>query len=285
MKKTTRTTGSRGRKGRSTAVKARGPSGPQASADRPGDAGQNAVMATGQSLVANAPRVISADSVEGTRLRLIEAAGQVFAEHGLKEARVRDICRLAGANIAAINYHFGGKKALYIASMRYWAHRAGGNGAGGTGDGGTGARPTFADDNLTASQRLERFVRFQVNRWLDPDRPKWHRQLMAREMFDPTDVFDQMLTEEIKPLAMELTTIVKMYLGQGAPQEEIWMGAFSVIGQVMQYVHGRPVMDRLVKIDFSPQMLDRVVRHVTDFADAGLTAQATRLATGRKGGR
>ena len=47
-----------------------------------------------------------------TRLQLIEAAGEVFAEMGFQNATVREICRRAGANVAAVNYHFQSKEAL-----------------------------------------------------------------------------------------------------------------------------------------------------------------------------
>src|SRR5688500_1118917 len=54
-----------------------------------------------------------------TRQRLLEAAGEVFAEQGFSKATVRDICTRAGANIAAVNYHFGDKEKLYCAVVRY----------------------------------------------------------------------------------------------------------------------------------------------------------------------
>src|SRR4051812_27293179 len=54
-----------------------------------------------------------------TQKRLLEAAGQVFAEKGFQEATVRKICERAGANIAAINYHFGDKEQLYEAALRH----------------------------------------------------------------------------------------------------------------------------------------------------------------------
>ena len=55
----------------------------------------------------------SQNELTTTRQRLLEAAGQVFAEQGFRAATVRDICQRAGANIAAVNYHFGDKEALY----------------------------------------------------------------------------------------------------------------------------------------------------------------------------
>jgi len=48
-----------------------------------------------------------------TRQELLEAAGKVFAERGFRDATSKEICALAGANSAAVNYHFGGKEGLY----------------------------------------------------------------------------------------------------------------------------------------------------------------------------
>jgi AcrR family transcriptional regulator len=48
-----------------------------------------------------------------TRERLLTAATRLFAEQGFDAVTVRDICRRASANVAAVNYHFGGKVGLY----------------------------------------------------------------------------------------------------------------------------------------------------------------------------
>ena len=54
---------------------------------------------------------------EETRRRLLEAACQVFGEKGYRDATNAEVCEKAGANIAAINYHFGSKQALLEAIL------------------------------------------------------------------------------------------------------------------------------------------------------------------------
>src|SRR3954470_15915076 len=56
---------------------------------------------------------------DATRQHLLEAAGEVFAEAGFRAATVREICQRAGANIAAVNYHFGDKEKLYLEVLRH----------------------------------------------------------------------------------------------------------------------------------------------------------------------
>ena len=65
-----------------------------------------------------APRARRDGRKARTRERLLEAAGDVFAERGYRLARVVDICARAGANVAAVNSHFGGKAALYAEVWR-----------------------------------------------------------------------------------------------------------------------------------------------------------------------
>jgi len=47
-----------------------------------------------------------------SKQRLLEAAESLFAERGFDAVSVRDITKLAGANVAAVNYHFGDRENL-----------------------------------------------------------------------------------------------------------------------------------------------------------------------------
>jgi len=61
-----------------------------------------------------------ADAHVATRAALLDAAGRLFAQHGVEGTSVRDIIKAAGANLGAVNYHFGTKERL---ALEVFAHR------------------------------------------------------------------------------------------------------------------------------------------------------------------
>src|SRR5450631_2909703 len=53
-----------------------------------------------------------------TRDKLLDVAGRIFADRGYRSATIREISIAAGANIAAVNYHFGDKLGLYTEAVQ-----------------------------------------------------------------------------------------------------------------------------------------------------------------------
>jgi len=53
-----------------------------------------------------------------TQLRLLDAAEELFMQHGFEGASMRMLTARAGVNLAAVNYHFGSKDALIEAVFR-----------------------------------------------------------------------------------------------------------------------------------------------------------------------
>jgi AcrR family transcriptional regulator len=50
-----------------------------------------------------------------TRTRILDAAEELFMQHGFEATSMRQLTAKAGANLAAVNYHFGSKDALIAA--------------------------------------------------------------------------------------------------------------------------------------------------------------------------
>jgi AcrR family transcriptional regulator len=126
-----------------------------------------------------------------TRQRLLEAAGEVFAERGFRNTTIREICRRAQANLAAVNYHFGDKERLYAAVMKY-AHAC--------------ALKKYPlaqreSEEMPAEKRLHAFISYLLLSVFDKGAPAWLGKLMAREMIEPTRALDALVESIIFPMA------------------------------------------------------------------------------------
>jgi AcrR family transcriptional regulator len=196
-----------------------------------------------------------------TRTAIMEAAGKVFAEEGYPKATVRDICRLAGANIAAINYHFGDKKGLYLAVLKHYQGES---------------FETYPPDlgikeNEKPEEKLRKYIRSFLTRIMDDGHPAWFGRLLAREFTDPTWAFDILVEETIRPHFNMLTDIVSAILGKNSKDRIVRMNAMSVIGQCLYFHHSHPVISRLYPGEnFGPQQIEEITNHITRFSLRGL---------------
>jgi TetR/AcrR family transcriptional regulator, regulator of cefoperazone and chloramphenicol sensitivity len=201
-----------------------------------------------------------------TRRQLLEAAGEVFAETGFRTATIREICRRAGANIAAVNYHFGDKKALYAEVLRYSHGRA------------LEKYPPLLNVVADAPppKKLHAFVLSFLLRIFDQGPTAWHGKLMSREMIDPTSALDSLVEERIRPMAAQLWGIVAEILGCSPNDERVRLSAFSVVSQCVFYHHCRPVMARLFpkQAPLNQAGIEKLARHITRFSLTAMRGMA-----------
>jgi TetR/AcrR family transcriptional regulator, regulator of cefoperazone and chloramphenicol sensitivity len=189
-----------------------------------------------------------------TRERLLEAAGEVFAERGYRDGTIQEICRRARANIAAVNYHFGDKQRLYAEVFRY-AHRRAAEQHTAFGDVAPGA---------PAEQRLRAYVRSFLERILGEGRPAWHSVLIAREVAQPSGVLDRLYEEELRPRHEYLEAVVREIAGPNLPRTRVRLCVFSIVAQCMFYRTARPALTAL----YPKERLDpgRIAEHITEFS-------------------
>jgi AcrR family transcriptional regulator len=206
--------------------------------------------------------------VDTTRQRILEAAGEVFAKQGFHRATIREICAKAGANVAAVNYHFGDKEKLYGQVLRY-AHMC----AIVKHPLGLGVSP-----DAPPEARLHAFVKSMLHRLMDEGRPAWQGKLMSREMAEPTAALDLIVEEQIRPNFQFVFKAVSDILGPGATAEQIRPCVASVVGQCLFYFFGRAVFERLnPDVKLGPHMIDPLAAHITSFTLAGLREKAKEI--------
>ncbi len=201
-----------------------------------------------------------ADKPDDTRTRLLEAAGEVFAERGFQAATVREICGRAEANLAAVNYYFGDKQRLYLDVVAY-AHR------------GLSAQPVpHFPPGTPPAEKLRRFVeQTLVNLEQDKQCPEWGRRLMMREMAEPTEACAAVVDAFVRPKAEALRQILGELLPPETSLAQRHLIAFSIVGQCLFHRLHRPVAAILVGEDLYRSFdVARVADHITRFSLAAL---------------
>jgi TetR/AcrR family transcriptional regulator, regulator of cefoperazone and chloramphenicol sensitivity len=172
-------------------------------------------------------------AAERTRKRLLAASSEIFAKVGYQAATTRQICLRARANAAAVNYHFGDKLGLYTAVLKSYIRIE---------------ETRVAQHALLAlppNQALTDFISMMFENLAGADTQDTYTRLMAHELSQPTPRLALVVERIIRPRALLLCEIVARLTGQRAGSRQTRMCAHSVIGQIVHYMHARPVIKLL----------------------------------------
>jgi AcrR family transcriptional regulator len=199
---------------------------------------------------------------DNTRARLLDAAGQVFAETGYQAATVRQICAHAGVNIALVNYHFGDKLELYTEVLRH----------------STGAAKNEIIQKCSDAppeEALRVLIGAMLERVCGADRPGWHYRLMVHELAQPTPAMAKVIDETMRPIYDRFRGLIGALLRLPADHDETRLCTHSVIAQIVHYTHSRHVNSQLwPELKLTPARIAQVARHIADFSLAYIHAAA-----------
>jgi AcrR family transcriptional regulator len=204
-----------------------------------------------------------------TRARLLKAAERLFADRGFKKVTVREICRAARANVAAVNYHFGDKLGLYREVMQSAI-----DGMRGTND---AAREAGAGES--PEEQLRRYVAIFVHRLLTPGNDTIHK-LVQREINDPTPALDTLVEQGVRPRVEYLSGLIAAIIGCAPGDQRVLRCVASVQAQTFSYLPN-PIAARLgFATKPTARNLDEIAEHIAEFSLAGVHAVG-RAAHGR----
>lgn len=164
---------------------------------------------------------------DDTRMRLLKAATEVFAEHGYHTATTREICRRANANLAAIHYHFGDKAELYRAVFKLPLQAQ------------TSSFGVAGQENVSLEDSLILLYRALMAPLLgDSLITQQFMRLHAREEIDPSGVLGDVLAEEIGPNFERLRQLLCRELKLKKADAGIDRLAFCLVGIAKIFFHG-----------------------------------------------
>ncbi len=199
-----------------------------------------------------------------TRARLIEAAGQVFAELGFDGATGQLICRRAQVHTAAIVYHFDGMVGLYRAVMDEARRRLVT----------TEALVTAVRAQSEPRQQLEAFLTMIVRAVTSPASQTWAGRLFAREFVTPSTLMSRTKDRDLALRARLLKSMIGALTGLPRDDLRVARGCITTMAPcvMLLLVNRRKLRQVFPEMRVDTNSAPQLARYLVDFALSGLAA-------------
>ena len=199
-----------------------------------------------------------------TKERLLDEAETLFARKGYDGVSVRVITAAANCNLSAINYHFGNKQNLYMEVFRArvlprsrrvhdFFKKA------------LEKQGPFGPTNVVRSL-AQAFLEGPLS---DEERQR-HLQLMTREISQPTEAFEIVFENVIKPFLKEMAERLSPFISAGHGEERMRLNILSIFFMVLHFNYARVAVTRVTGQDYDADFKSRLVDHILDFSLTGL---------------
>jgi len=205
---------------------------------------------------------------KGVRDRLLDAAEELFCEHGFEGASIRDIAASADCNIASVNYYFGGKEQLYkevwrrhlipIRDTRIVS---------------INKVMTESDGKPKLEELLKTFADAFVGPMVDDNRVRQFSTLMAREWIDRRLPANMFFDDVIRPTMTAMSkALVKAC--PGLDESKVPLVVLSIEGQLVQLAHIKSMFKQVSDSGLPIFNLAEAIDHIVKFSAAGIRAYA-----------
>ena len=198
-----------------------------------------------------------------TRAALLECAEKLFLTHGFDGVSIRQITEAAGANVAAVNYHFNGKTNLYREVLAQRLDEI--------------ANTKLAIlkklDEQQPTANLEQILSAYIRSYFDsiltsPDNDRL-LQTIYREMGPDAIASDLVTTRLVMPIHQAFQkTICKARPDLG--EDHVSYCVSSITGQVLHFIRAREVLKSICNPNQNQTFIEDTVHHITQFSLRGI---------------
>lgn len=194
-----------------------------------------------------------------TRENILEAAGELIAEKGFAQTTNKEIVKKAGVDLAAINYHFGGRDGLYLAVLTLAHHHYL--------DGDQLAE--LAASERSSEEKLGVFLETFLTKLSNPD--DWHGRVFARELLAPSVQLGDFVNTEGAKKIQAVRRIVGEAAGLAEDDPRLLPCMLSVVAPCMMLMVAGNRMPGPVQ-EIVAMQAKALTSHFTLFSLAGLKA-------------
>jgi AcrR family transcriptional regulator len=199
-----------------------------------------------------------------TRWRLLNAACEVFSQKGYRDAKVADICKRAGANVASVNYYFGDKASLYAEAWRYAFQQF--------------EEPAFSElADGSPQEQLRVYILTLMKNFTSKGGLGHFSRLYLMELVNPTGLVQDAWRELIEPRRRKLHDIIRNIVGIEAEEQSVLFCELSIVNQcrtLLTIKHND--LEYLLDQTLDPKLIKRLADHIADFSLAGIKAVGKR---------
>ena len=199
-----------------------------------------------------------------TRSQLLDAGLTLFSKYGYDSVTTRQLASEAGANIAAIAYHFGGKRDLYRAVLHQLVEdtepllgpvaqrMAEGIAAAGA------DRPALA-------RVVVGFVHGFTSTFLEGDFMVCRAPMVMREFANPSEDFDILYEGRLGPIHRNVAALAAAALDMDPDSPEAKIRAHAVMGNLVVFeIAKHLLMKRTGWEEYTPDRIAMVRRLITE---------------------
>ena len=196
-----------------------------------------------------------------TRETLLTTAGRLFAKHGAAEVSLRLLATEAGVTPAMVHYYFGSKDGLYDAMLeRTFAEVL------------AGVRAIAKRSEIDAAERLDAFITVMAGTFLAKP---WIPSLVVREVLSEGGRFRERFIEDYAThMATLLPGLLQDEIDEGRlrPHLDPKLGFMSLMGLVLIPFVARPVVERVLGVDYDEAFVQTFADHTRELFLRGAAA-------------
>jgi AcrR family transcriptional regulator len=200
-----------------------------------------------------------------TKGRILEKAEILFAQKGFDVVSIREVTTAAKCNMGAVNYHFRSKKNLYLEVFRSrWIPRE---------------LKMYEylkasldnREDLTPEIVIQAVAKAYLKGPLSERELRRHRQLIIREINNPTEAFELVADRTLRPLFVYLQNQLKPFLPASVGEEGLTLDIMSIFGVLLYFTYSRPMISRITGRKYDSTFKGRLISQIVRFSLEGLS--------------
>lgn len=201
-----------------------------------------------------------------TRERILAAAERLFAQHGYDGTTLRALTRAAGANLAAVNYHFGSKDGLLEAVFRACLEPINRERM----ELLAAAEDQHPGAALPVRQLLRMYLAPAIRALAG--RHSGIPSILSRLHYEPNPATEQLILAVSLPVVRAYCAAVQRSLPHLDAQRVLLRGHFMIGAMLHLLGHGRALMQGTLPPGAKLPDAERLLEELLDFCEAGFRA-------------